>query len=82
MPAPNKRVVFMETSAKPNTGDETKNYIKSEPIPDKISGKGLTFITNDGQVYLNKARLAELNIERADQIRNVHVKIEIELMKG
>jgi hypothetical protein len=76
--ANSKMVTFMDTSATANTDKDTKNYILSNPLPDKISGKGLVFITNDGQVYLNKARLAEMGIERANQIRNVHVRIEIE----
>lgn len=73
-----KLVTFLETSAKPNTSKDTKNYMLSEGVPDKASGKGLTFITNGGEIYLHKARLAELGIERAEQIKNIHLKIEIE----
>jgi hypothetical protein len=79
MPAPQKAIVVLETSAACNQKKDTKNFFLSYPLPDKDEGgKGIVFINNDGQVYLSKKRLAKLGIKEPHEIKNFHVKIWIE----
>jgi len=79
MPPAPKMITILKTSAKPNLTKDTKNYLLSMPVPDKDGGgKGIIFVTNDGQIYISKGRAGENGIERADQIRNIHITVEIE----